>query len=66
MNTGFELSDIKTRRGKRTVAGSVLLAGNKGFWVEKTAVGAGSNLIDDIRLEVNIEGTGDVFSGRSF
>jgi len=32
--------------------------------VEETAVGTGSDLIDDIGLEVNIEGTGNVFSGR--
>jgi len=32
--------------------------------VEETAVSAGSDLIDDIGLEVNIEGTGNVFSGR--
>jgi hypothetical protein len=33
--------------------------------VEKAAVCATSNLIDDIGFEVNVEGTGDVFSGRS-
>ena len=34
--------------------------------MEETAVNASSNLIDDIRLEVNVEGTGNVFSGRGF
>lgn len=66
MDPAFESSDIKTQHGRRTVAGSVLLASNKGFRVEKAAVGTTSNLIDDIRFEVNIEGTGNMFSGRSF
>ena len=34
--------------------------------MEETAVSTSSNLIDDIRLEVNVEGTGNVFSGRGF
>ena len=61
----FRSSEIKTRRGRRTVAGSVLLARDKGFRVEKAAVSTSSNLIDDIRFKVNVEGTGNVFSGRS-
>ena len=32
--------------------------------MEEAAVGTGSDLIDDIGLKVNIEGTGNVFSGR--
>ena len=60
----FERSEIKTRREKRTVARSVLLAGDEGLRVEKAAVGTGSNLVDDIGFKVNVEGTGDVFSGR--
>ena len=31
--------------------------------MEKTAVGTASNLIDDIGLKVDVEGTGNVFSG---
>ena len=34
--------------------------------MEKTAVGTTSDLIDDIGFKVNIEGTWNVFSGRSF
>lgn len=34
--------------------------------MEETAVGTASDLIDDVGLKVNIKGTGDVFSGRSF
>jgi hypothetical protein len=48
------------------VAGGIFLASDEGLWVEKATVCTRSNLIDDIRLEVNIEGTGDVFSSRSF
>jgi len=54
------------RHEQRTVAGSVLLAGDKGLRVEKAAVGTSSHLIDDIGLKVNVEGTGNVFSGRGF
>ena len=58
------VDQIKTRYGQHTVAGSILLAGDEGLGVEKAAVGTGSNLVDDVRLKVNVEGTGDVFSGR--
>jgi hypothetical protein len=34
--------------------------------VEEAAVSTSSNLIDDIGLEVNVKGTGNVFSGRGF
>ena len=34
--------------------------------MEKAAVGTGSNLVDDIRLKVDVEGTGNMFSARSF
>ena len=34
--------------------------------MEKTAVCTTSNLVDDVGFEVNVEGTGNVFSGRSF
>jgi hypothetical protein len=56
----------ETQNRQHTVAGSILLASDHGFWVEKAAVGARSNLIDDIGLEVNVERAGDVFSSRGF
>jgi len=34
--------------------------------VEKAAVGTGSDLVDDVGFKVNVEGTGNVFSGRCF
>ena len=34
--------------------------------MEKAAVGTSSNLVDDVGLKVNVEGTGNVFSGRCF
>ena len=63
MNTRSKSSVIETGREQRTIAGSVLLASDEGFRVEKTTVGTAPNLIDDIRFKVNVEGTGNVFSG---
>ena len=60
------MDQIKTRYGQHTIAGSILLAGDEGLGVEKAAVGTGSNLVDDVRLKVNVEGTGNVFSSRCF
>lgn len=34
--------------------------------MEETTIGTTSDLIDDIGLKVNVEGTGNVFSGGSF
>ena len=34
--------------------------------MEETAVRTGSNLVDDIGLKIDVDGTGNVFSGRSF
>jgi len=48
------------------VAGSILLASDESLRVEKATVCTSSNLVDDIRLEVNVKGTGNVFSGRCF
>jgi hypothetical protein len=48
------------------VAGSVFLASDHGLRMEKTAIGTASDLIDDVGFKVNVEGTGDVFSCRSF
>jgi len=48
------------------IASSVLLSGDEGLRVEKTAVSASSDLVDDIGLKVNVEGTGNVFPGRGF
>ena len=38
-----------------TVAGSIFLARHKSLGVEETPVGAVTNLINDIGLEVNVE-----------
>jgi len=47
------------------VVGSILLAGNQLLGVEQLAVSAGADLIDDRRLEVNEDGTGNVLASTS-
>ena len=54
------------RHNELTVASSIRLSGNESLQVEKATVGTSLKLIDDIGLEVNVEGTGDMFSSRSF
>ena len=44
------------------VVGGILTAGDHVLGVEKAAVGAGTDLIDDIGLEVTVDGTGDIFA----
>ena len=44
------------------VVGGILTTGDHVFGVEKAAVGAGTDLIDDIGLEVTVDGTGDIFA----
>jgi hypothetical protein len=44
------------------VVGSILLAGDHQLGVEEAAVGAGADLIDDVGLEIAVDGTGDVFA----
>jgi hypothetical protein len=44
------------------VVGSILLAGNHLLWVEKAAVGAGADFIDNVWLEIAVNGTWNVFA----
>lgn len=44
------------------VVGSILLASDHHFGVEQVAVGTGADLIDDIGLEIAVDGTGNVFA----
>jgi hypothetical protein len=47
------------------VAGSILLARDELLRVEQLTVGTSTDLIDDSGLQVNEDGTGDVFAGTS-
>jgi hypothetical protein len=47
------------------VAGSILLARDELLRVEELTVGTSTDLIDDGGLQVNEDGTGDVFAGAS-
>ena len=49
----------------RTVVGSVLLAADQQLRVEQLAVGAGSDFVDWRRVQVDEDGTGDVFAAAS-
>jgi hypothetical protein len=44
------------------VVGSVLLAGNHLLRVEKAAVGAGADLVDDVGLEISVDCAGNIFA----
>lgn len=44
------------------VVGSILLASDHLFGVEKAAVGTGADFVDHIGLQVTVDGTGNVFS----
>ena len=44
------------------VVGGILLTGDKLLWVEELSVGAGSDLIDDGRLEIEEDSAGDVLA----
>lgn len=44
------------------VVGRVFFAGDHLFRMEKAAVGAGADFVDDIGLEVAVDGAGDVFA----
>ena len=54
------LSDSVVTTG--VVVGGILTTGDHVLGVEKAAVGAGTDLIDDIGLEVTVDGTGDIFA----
>lgn len=45
-----------------TVVASVLLSSNHLFRVEQTSVCTSSNLVDDIWLEINVDGSWNIFS----
>lgn len=44
------------------VVGGILLARDHLFGVEQAAVGAGTDFVDDIGLQVTVDGTGNVFA----
>ena len=44
------------------VVGRILLAGDHVLGVEQGAVGAGADLVDDIGLQVGVDGAGDVLA----
>ena len=44
------------------VVGSILLAADQELGVEKLTVGAGTDLVDRRRVEINEEGTRDIFA----
>lgn len=44
------------------VVGSILLAGDHVLGVEETSVGAGADLIDDVRLEITVDRSWDVLA----
>lgn len=44
------------------VVGSILLAGDHLLWVEKAAVGTSADLIDDVWLEITVDGTWDILA----
>ena len=54
------LSDSVVTTG--VVVGGILLARDHLLWVEEVAVGASADLIDNIGLEVDIDGTGNIFA----
>ena len=54
------LSDSVVTTG--VVVGGILTTGDHVLGVEKAAVGTGTDLIDDIGLEVTVDGTGDIFA----
>ena len=47
------------------VVGGILLTGDKLLWVEELSVGAGSDLIDDGRLEIEEDSAGNVLASTS-
>lgn len=54
------LSDSVVTTG--VVVRGILTAGDHVLGVEKAAVGTGADLIDDIGLEIAVDGTGDIFA----
>jgi len=48
------------------VVGGILFAGDELFGVEKLTVGTGTDLIDNSWLQIDEDGSWDVFSGSSF
>jgi hypothetical protein len=44
------------------VVRGILLASDHLFWVEQAAVGAGTDFIDDVGLEIAVDGTGNIFA----
>jgi len=44
------------------VVGSILLSGNHVLGVEEAAVGTGADLIDDVGLQIAVDGTGNIFA----
>jgi len=48
------------------VVGGVFLTGDELFWVEELTVGSGADLIDNSRLEIDKDATGNVLAGTGF
>ena len=44
------------------VVGGVLLSGNEGFGVEEGSVSSSSDFVNDSRFEIDVDGSGNVFS----
>jgi hypothetical protein len=47
------------------VVGSILLSSDELFWVKQLTVGSSTDLIDDGRLQIDEDGTWDVFASAS-
>ena len=54
---------MKGGREKLTITSGVFLAGDHGLGVEEGPVGADLHVVDNARLEICVDRTGDVFSG---
>lgn len=46
----------------RVVVGCILLASDHLLWVEEGSVGAGADFVDDVGLEIAVDGTWDIFA----
>jgi hypothetical protein len=44
------------------VVGCVLLSSNHLFGVEKSTVGSSADFVDNVGLEITVDGTGNIFS----
>ena len=57
----------KDREGPSlTIGCSILFTGDHGLWVEEAAVLASAYLINHVRLEIDVDGTWNMFARRRF